>query len=228
MSENQTTIEDMVDDSSTKEVTGEMQELPVDTAGEKPPVEAPESELAGAEGNSTPQPGEKPPVETPESEHKLILEKLDRLQQSFEAKIKYDATKERMVDTLHSELQTYREDLHFKILRPLLMDLISLYDDFDKLLEHISPADETETKRRKDLLSFQSSVEEILSKQGVEIYTETEIVPKRQRVIKTVSTTEPEKDKQIAAHLRPGFAYEERILRPELISTFRYEEIEKE
>src|SRR5437879_2106397 len=66
-----------------------------------------------------------------------LLTTMQGLKQDFETKVKYDESKERMIDTLHSELQSYREGLHFKILRPLFIDLISLYDDINNITDNM-------------------------------------------------------------------------------------------
>ncbi len=47
-----------------------------------------------------------------------LLVELRELRQDFDTKIKYDESKERQVDSLHRELQSYREGLHFKIYAP--------------------------------------------------------------------------------------------------------------
>jgi molecular chaperone GrpE len=152
---------------------------------------------------------------------------LAALRQEFESKIKYDASKERMVDTLHKELQTYREDLHFKILRPVFADLISMHDDMGNLLrpdDAEKSTSESEKNLRRSLSTFRDTIEEILERNGVTIFTEDGqvFVPQRQRAIKTVDTMDPEKDSQVAERIRKGFRYEGRIIRPEIVHTFKF------
>ena len=64
-----------------------------------------------------------------------LIGTMEQLRQDFDAKIKYDASKERQIDSLHSELQAYRAGLYFKILRPVILDLISMHDDLNRLIE---------------------------------------------------------------------------------------------
>jgi len=151
-----------------------------------------------------------------------MLQTMQQLQESFDAKIKYDESKQQTIDSLHAELQAYREGLHFKILRPIIMDLIGMYDDLNKLLAKISP--ETEA-HHDDLTSFQSSLGDILEKHGVEIYAEAgdTFTAKRQQVVKTVPTNEPVQHELIATRLSKGFSFEDRILRPERVATFKYQ-----
>lgn len=152
------------------------------------------------------------------------------LQQGFDSKIKYDASKERVIDTLHKELQTYREGLHFQILRPIFFDLIAMHDDLGNLLKYEGAeetASEAKAKLRQSLESFQYTIEGILERHGVEVYNieGEEFVTQRQRAIKTINTDIPEKDKLIAERLRKGFAYEGKTLRPEIVTTFKFQEV---
>lgn len=149
------------------------------------------------------------------------------LRYSFESKIKYDASKEKMVDTLHKELQSYREDLHFKILRPVIMDLISMHDDMSSLLTHaaeVNDPSESEINLRRSLLTFLDTISEILERNGVTSYSEvnTAFVAQRQRAIKVIHTPDIEQDGLTAERLRCGFEYSGRVLRPEIISVFKH------
>lgn len=156
-----------------------------------------------------------------------LQQQIETLQRGFESKIKYDASKEKVIDSLHRELQTYREDMHFKILRPILLDLITVYDDLDNLIKHAQTQEmigESETRLRRNLETFVGTIEEILSRYGVEAYSEEgdSMVPQRQRSIKVIETDIAERDRLIAERIRKGFAYEGKILRPEFVATFKY------
>ncbi|GCE31241.1 hypothetical protein KDA_67250 [Dictyobacter alpinus] len=154
-----------------------------------------------------------------------LLMTMQGLKQDFETKVKYDESKERMIDTLHSELQNYREGLHFKILRPLFIDLISLYDDINHIMETMqrdfSGLDATIIANIK---SFAESVEEMLSNNGVETFQmeEETFVSTKQRTLRAIPTPDASLDKHIARRLRKGFLYENRVLRPEMVETYRY------
>src|SRR5260221_5183897 len=93
----------------------------------------------------------------------LLMEEMQRLREDFETKVKYDESKERLINTLHKELQTYREGFHFKILRPVFIDLISMHDDLDRIQEDIAMKENgiSHTMLR-NLHTFQESIEEIL------------------------------------------------------------------
>ena len=155
---------------------------------------------------------------------------MEALQRGFEAKIKYDASKEKIIDNLHRELQNAREDLHFKILRPVFVDLIAMYDDMCKLIAHASRATDTDTGQNRLFIdsidSFLEAIEEILARNGVTAFSMDgdQLVQQRQRVVETIPTGEVGLDSHIAERRRKGFAYEDKILRPELVATYRYKD----
>lgn len=157
-----------------------------------------------------------------------VLQELQVLRQEFSAKMKYDASKERQVDSLHQELQGYRQGLHLTILRPLFIDLIAMHDDLGKLVDRLTqdPPDAMASAMQSNLKSFQETLEEILTRNGVEPFCmESETyVPGKQRILRVIETSEIAEDKKIARRVRQGFRYAERILRQELIHTYKFVE----
>lgn len=157
-----------------------------------------------------------------------IDSRLDTLHQDFETKLKYDEAKDRQLDALHKELQAHRDDLYFKILRPVLMDLIAMYDDLQSIGRHEDgrdPADLSEDAVRmlRNLASFADTIEEILDRYGVSAFTEEgdTVSPQRQRSIKQVETSDAGQDRRIAERLRKGFCHGGKVLRPEIVVTYK-------
>lgn len=158
-----------------------------------------------------------------------LLGGMQGLRQDFDTKVKYDESKERLIDMLHKELQTYREGMHFKILRPLFIDLIAMYDDLGRVVDDLKlKAEIAPPQVLQNFLSFQETVEEILQRNGVEPFyiEETHFVANKQRVLKLVATSNPALDKQVARRVRKGFAYDTRILRPEVVEIYKYVPVE--
>lgn len=187
--------------------------------------------------NSTPasqpvQPADEPPdfsnqLEMMASFMKTTSEALSALQNGFESKIKYDASKERVIDSLHEELQAHREGLHLKIMRPVFFDLMEMHDDVTNLLKHNQPVDgeaEMTTRLRRNLASFQETIESVLEKQGVIVYNEPgeKFAPQRQRALRAEPTDDPNKDQTICERIRKGFEYENKILRPETVVLYKH------
>ena len=156
----------------------------------------------------------------------LLTTEMQRLREGFDTKVKYDESKERLIDSLHRELQVYREGLHFKILRPLFIDLIAMYDDLGKLIDTMLAKDPTVASNQaiQNLGSFQEAIEETLRRNGVDTFTveESTFLASKQRILRVVDTSDPAQDKHIARRVRKGFEYEGRVLRPEVVETYKY------
>lgn len=152
--------------------------------------------------------------------------KLDELQSLFDREIRAEATREKVVDRLHAELQEYKQDLLLSVMRPVFIDLIQLHDDIGKVA--VVPADDgggdrTETRRLITLMEgFQQGIEDILYRQGVEPFqVDGEAFdPRRQRAVATVVSDEPALSKTVAARHRKGFRAGERVIRAEVVSVY--------
>ena len=138
----------------------------------------------------------------------------------FDREVRAEATRERIVDRLHAELQEYKQDLLLKMQRPIFIDLIQLHDDIGKMIE-TQPGDDPDRSAamRGTLESIRAALEDTLYRQGVEPFqNEGELFdPRRQRSVTTVPTDDPERNKTIAARLRPGFQAGDKVIRPEIV-----------
>lgn len=158
-----------------------------------------------------------------------LNQRLAGLQTQFDREVRAEATRERIVDRLHAELQEYKQDFLLKVQRPIFIDLIQLHDDIGKMARAIAPngdddgeADERGAGFRDTLESIQVAIEDVLYRQGVEPYRgEGEAFdPRRQRALTTVPTDREELAKTIAERLRPGFLADDKVIRPELVSVY--------
>jgi molecular chaperone GrpE len=156
----------------------------------------------------------------------LLMAEMQRLREDFDTKVKYDESKERLIDSLHRELQVYREGLHFKILKPVFIDLIAMYDDLGKLIDAMLAKDPSSASSQmvQNLGSFQETIEETLRRNGVDAFTleESTFLASKQRILKVLDTSDPAQDKQIGRRVRKGFEYEGRVLRPEIVEIYKY------
>ncbi|AGA26180.1 nucleotide exchange factor GrpE [Singulisphaera acidiphila] len=150
--------------------------------------------------------------------------KLDTLQTLFEREIRAEATREKVVDRLHAELQEYKQGLLLNVLRPIFVDLIQLHDDIGKIAEAQGEGDGNgEASRYLGLMrGFQQGIEDILYRQGVEPYLQEgeSFDPRRQRAVATVVTEDAALNKQIAARHRKGFQAGDRVIRAEIVSVY--------
>jgi molecular chaperone GrpE (heat shock protein) len=145
-----------------------------------------------------------------------LQEAVDRLQRSFDEKIRYDEVRERQVAELHEEVQGHRRGLYRQILEPVLTDLIGLHDEITKMAK-----DEADSGNASFLLS---SIEEILSRYGVSRFTcdGDQVDRGRQKVIDVLATGNEELDRLVAQRIRPGFELDGKTLRPEWVVAYRY------
>jgi molecular chaperone GrpE (heat shock protein) len=158
-----------------------------------------------------------------------IQQRLDHLHEEFQGKLKYDAHKDRIIDHLHQELQEYKNDIIKKHVQSLIMDLIKVIDDARKFTEHYRTKDSSSADMAK-LLDFldniPSDLEDILHWQGIKTFigSGSAFDPCRQRVLKKIETIDQSKDKTVAESLRPGYEWDGKVVRPEMVSVYFYTE----
>lgn len=149
-------------------------------------------------------------------------QRIDALASAFDREVRAEATREKVVDRLHAELQEYKNDLLLNVMRPVFVDLIQLHDDVGKIVAAQSgPSDDA--ARLLDLMrGFQQGIEDILYRQGVEPFSldDDAFDPRRQRAFSTVPTDDPAQAKRVAARLRKGFRAGEKVIRPEIVSVY--------
>jgi molecular chaperone GrpE len=153
--------------------------------------------------------------------------RLDLLQTTFERELRAEATRERVVDRLHAELQDYKQDFLLKVQRPIFIDLIQLHDDIGKMID-ARKSSEQDSERAGDLrgvlVPIQTAIEDILYRQGVEPFAVegTDFDPRKQRAVSTQATDDPALSKQVATRLRKGFCSGDKLIRPEIVTVFTF------
>ena len=160
-----------------------------------------------------------------------IKDQLRDLSRSFESKLKYDAHKNKIIDDLHQSLQEYREGLVKKYLHRIVTDIIKIVDDMRKFSTHYKNQSDSEKqsegtteKLYKYIENIASDLEDLFAWEGVTPFTcDGDVVdPSRQRILKKIETDDPEKDKTVAERLRPGYEWDGKIIRPEMVSAYVY------
>ena len=151
-----------------------------------------------------------------------IGRRIDALQSAFDREVRAEATREKVVDRLHAELQEYKNDLLLNLLRPVFVDLIQLHDDVGKIVAAHPDPDESNPRLLGHLEGVRQGIEDILYRQGVEAFEveDDAFDPRRQRAFSTQPTDDPSQTKRIAARLRKGFRSGEKVIRPEIVSVY--------
>ncbi len=150
-----------------------------------------------------------------------IARKVDQVQASLDREGRAEATREKVVDRLHAELQDYKQDFLLKVMRPVFLDLVQLHDDMGKRIEAQADPDGEVSRALTD---YQQGIADALYRQGVEPYyvDSEDFDPRRQRAIQTVATEDPELNKKVAARHRPGFTSGDKVIRPEIVSVYAF------
>jgi len=153
---------------------------------------------------------------------------IEDLAQAFDTKLKYDDHKNKIIDELHQSLQQHRDGLLKKYLHRLVMDVIKIVDDMRKITNHYNQqqdCDETSVKLLKYIENIASDLEDMFSWEGVTPFTGdgNAVDPTRQRILNKVPTNDITKDKTIAERLRPGYEWDGKIIRPEMVSVYIYQ-----
>jgi molecular chaperone GrpE len=197
---------------------------------EKTPVERVES-IPSAEKEEEKQ------IDTKESSQKesivnpeltLIKDLISDLSAQFESKIKYDKHKDEIIDKLHSENQAFKNDLYKKLILPLVNEIIFMLDDYSILFKKHSESDINEVDVPKLLKQFggiSEDLENLLYKNGIDVYSieGEQFDSSKQKVIKTIPTDDPLKDKTVCEKLKKGFVLDGKIIRMEHVSCFKFE-----
>lgn len=186
---------------------------------------ATDDELALREEGRAPRPADLAPQRVLDSIGalgELLGKKLDGLQTLFDRELRAEATREKVVDRLHAELQEYKQDMLLNILRPVFVDLIQLHDDIGKMVSAEAEADGAVRRLLDTMLGFQQGIEDILYRQGVEPFVQdgTAFDPRRQRAVATLPTDDPALNKTIALRHRKGFVAGEKVIRPEIVTVY--------
>jgi molecular chaperone GrpE (heat shock protein) len=145
------------------------------------------------------------------------------LRKLFESRIHSDEVQARALERLHSELQASRKQLQRSEMAPLFKDIIFCQDSVTRELER----DEENMASGDWRKSF-----EVLGQMLVDVLFKYDVEPFRsdsadfdrsmQQCVRSEKTTDEDQDRQIATCGLIGFRSEERILRREQVTVYRY------
>ena len=155
-----------------------------------------------------------------------LNEKMDVMNDTVSQKILNMDFEKNIADKLHKELQGYKNDLYFQLIKPLIMDLINMRERMRKAVKHFSK--ETGEKKVEMLESYVEEIETILENNNIEIYeTKKEkdnYKIKKQRIVKQIKTSDEKLHGKICNILTNGYIYTEKnkIIFPEKVEVYIY------
>jgi molecular chaperone GrpE (heat shock protein) len=149
-----------------------------------------------------------------------------------------------MFEALHAELKTYKDAFVLEaVLRPVIRDLISLYDDISEIHRQLTLALTKHEERGNfvgsALILFENvmaptnqlehnrdSILEVLERLDVSLLPigSGKLDKQSQRAVKVEATEDPGEDQEIIRVVKRGFMWKERIIRPEEVIIKKWKE----
>jgi molecular chaperone GrpE len=144
--------------------------------------------------------------------------RLVRVEASIKEQAESESGRQGLIDQLHAQLQEARSDLVWKILRPVLLDLTSLYDALTATIRRQEQNPDTPLSVTL-LQDFRQDVEDILYRQGVTAYQVegNRFDARKQQPARTRDAATAEEVGLVVERLAVGFTSEDRLLRPEKV-----------
>ena len=155
-----------------------------------------------------------------------LNEKMDVMNDTVSQKILNMDFEKNVADKLHKELQGYKDDLYFQLVKPLIMDLINMRERMRRAVKHFSK--ETGEKKVEMLESYVEEIETILENNNIEIYEtkkeKDDYKVKKQRIVKQIKTSDEKLHGKICNILTNGYIYTEKnkIIFPEKVEVYVY------
>ena len=146
----------------------------------------------------------------------------------FENQIANSEHNERIISQLHNELQKYKSDLYFQLVKPIIQDIIEMRDGIMKMSSFYrnKPTDE-QLVPISDIEAFAKECTAILERNDVEIYSSepgTNFISKGQKVADKTPTCDSALQGKLIRSLSDGYRYKGWIVSPEKVAVWNYEE----
>ncbi len=160
-----------------------------------------------------------------------FAEQFRRMDEHLAALRNTETVNQRLFDSLHDEMIKYRDHfLHESLQKPVLRDLVVLFDDLSAILTQLQNAVDTGDGKRGALGQWRDNLEnaihsltEVLHRMEVSEIEPREMV---ERALHKVISFEPadfaEEDGQIIMRVKRGFLWRDQVLRPEEVVAKRF------
>ncbi|MFN2507926.1 MAG: nucleotide exchange factor GrpE [Chthoniobacterales bacterium] len=157
-----------------------------------------------------------------------LASQLQRMDEHFEALRNTENVNQRLFNSLHQELKSYRDNfLRESLQKPFIRDLVVLFDDLSSLSAQMQSArggaDNRQGQWCDNLENAIHSLVEVLHRMEV-----NEIEPKEKvdrvfhRVVSYEPADFPEDDGRIVMRVKRGFLWRDHVLRPEEVVAKRF------
>lgn len=156
-----------------------------------------------------------------------LSQQVGALEKRFDERIMYVEHEKKNVDLLHKELQKYKEDLYAQLIRPVLLDVISVRDSIFRRVATCKGNGESEPMiPLKTLDDYVYDLQDVLEQYNVDVYQSKsgdEFQAMKQRIVQKVSTTEESLHGKVAESMSCGYLYNQKVLSAEKVSVYYLE-----
>ena len=188
----------------------------------------------GAAAADMPAPAEKAEDDTPAvslSELKTgltdISSRIDELNKQFSQRISYSEHEKIVLESMHRELQEYKQDLYSQIIKPIIMDVIDVRDSIVRISsEYLKKPEGEQAIPNKTFSGYALDLQDLLERYNVEVSRSepgVHYTPIKQRVLKKIPTADESLHGTVAESLSFGYSYLGKVLSPEKIVMYYYE-----
>lgn len=128
-------------------------------------------------------------------------------------------------DRLYAEMRQYKDDFVRAAQRPLLADVIALYDSVRKLRRHYERGGAVEVEALcANLGGLLAEAEEVLARRELVPFAEPgdKLNRETQRALQTVPTTDPAEDMRVVERHKTGFLLGKSVFRREEVVVKKY------
>ncbi len=167
------------------------------------------------------------------------LPKLEALQKHLDQSHKVETANQRLFDVMHSELKGYKDNFLFDALqKPVIRDLLALFDDLcgqarrvGRFLKENAMEPDSTVNWSAELQSSQDNINntvffiiEVLNRLDVVMLDgdNTVLDLKLHKVVGVEPTSDPAEKNQVVRVVRPGFTWNDRVLRPTEVIIKKY------
>jgi molecular chaperone GrpE (heat shock protein) len=157
----------------------------------------------------------------------LLAQALERLEDAVRTRLAEADRSGSVIDRLEAEVRRLRQRDDERRLEPVIKGIISLFDQVAQIASSVrSRRDELRDAERGlagTILALEQQVLELLQGLGATAYAPEPASPfdgKRQEVLSTVATEDPEQHLRIESVLRRGFEFAGRVCRPAAVQVF--------
>ena len=155
-----------------------------------------------------------------------LNENMDVMNDTFSQKILNIDFEKNTADRLYKELQEYKNDFYFQLIKPIIMDLISMRERMRSVMKHCFK--ENNKEKIEILENYVEEIETILENNNIEIYEtkkeDDDYKVKKQRIVKQIKTSDEKLHGKIYNILTNGYIYTEKdkIIFPEKVEVYVY------